>query len=110
MADCGRARALNPSYHRVLRRMSRIYEELGRPGHAVECLQDLKALCSDNATDVAALDRSIMQLNANKLLLGGSPNHSRMLNVDTNAPVCNYLLPIACLSWPVFSTHSNLRC
>lgn len=89
LADCGRARALNPSFHRVLRRLSKIHEELGRPGQAAECLQELKTLGTHSSTDTSELHRSIMQLNAKKRM-DGSPHHFRMLNVATSAAVCNY--------------------
>jgi DnaJ homolog subfamily C member 7 len=86
LADCGRARALNPGFHRVLRRLSKIHEELGRPGQAAECLEELKTLGSVNASESAELDRSIMHLSAKKRL-ESMPHHFRMLNVPTSAGV-----------------------
>ena len=96
LADCGRARALNPSFHKVLRRLSKIHEELGRPGQASECLQELKAQGSVSVADSSDLRRMIMQLESKKRL-DGCPHHFRMLNVGTGATVrIRHLQPHTC--------------
>ena len=86
LADCGRARALNPEFHKVLRRLSKIHEELRRPGQASELLQELKTLGGVTGADSAELSRMVMQLEA-KRRMEGCPNHFRMLNVATTATV-----------------------
>lgn len=75
----------------MLRRLSKIHEELGRPAQAAECLQELKTLGGVNAADAKDLQRSVMHLNAKKRM-EGNPHHFRMLGVATSAVVLFHLL------------------
>ena len=53
LADCSRARALNPALHKALRRLFKTYEVLGRPGQALEPLQELRTLRGVTSADSA---------------------------------------------------------
>ena len=92
LADCGRARALNPALHKALRRLFKTYEELDRPGQALKPLQEFRTLRGVTSADSAELLRMVLQLEAQKhktMCL----NHFRMLNAAFSATVRPRLLP-----------------
>jgi hypothetical protein len=80
LADCGRARALNPTYLRALNRMASILEALRRPAAAAALLRDMRALPSVTPADAQAFD--VRQRRAQSLAdLDVTADHFKLLGV-----------------------------
>lgn len=89
LADCGRARALDPSFHKVLSRLATLHEATRRPAAALTFLQQLQACPGGPAAagGAATLRRRLADLRIMEAR-GGTPHHFHLLHLPLTASVC----------------------
>lgn len=86
VADCGRARALDPSYAKALSRLAALLVELRRPGCAANVLDELLALPGLSQSDRDGYEKRVAQ--ARRLSKASlMADHFKLLNVTTEVKV-----------------------
>eukprot|EP00892_Ulva_mutabilis_P011019 jgi/Ulvmu1/828/UM010_0202.1 len=83
LADCGRARALDPTFSKVLARLATLHEAVRRPAAALDFLQQLQS-ADGGAVARSTLRRRIADLRISEAR-GATPHHFRMLHLPLTA-------------------------
>lgn len=121
LADCGRARALDPSFHKVLSRLASLHEAVRRPGAALSFLQALQACPGGTAAGggQAAMRQRIADLRVSETR-GGTPHHFKLLHLPLTATVrppptplssvCSFLFPYISGGAPLGGQHASASC